>query len=159
MVCRGCAASIRRVLGKYLKTAIFQDQKSPVRLRTRVLHSGRSQGHSGDRQPLRIGGPLLQQANDVRRWHMAFNDIAVDFRGVAGLQPCWNLVPFLYGYHVVVKYLGHRKTLFLHMLCPQSAAAAAGTLVNLGMQLFLRQSITGVATVCSQQCRNNAQQY
>src|SRR4030067_3099353 len=64
---------------KYLRIAILANQQGVIRNRMLALHAGRPGRHGRHGQadgPMTVNpGAFLEQALDIRRWHMAFDQV------------------------------------------------------------------------------------
>mgnify|MGYP000019319102 CR=1 FL=1 len=82
-------AALTRVALKALGAAVFLHQQHVVGIFSAfvfgAIHAGAAHRHTGYRQTQR-SGPLFQQALDVGRRHMAFDDVAAHRGGVARTQ-------------------------------------------------------------------------
>jgi hypothetical protein len=111
--------------GIYSRAAFFVERKNFIRLRLRSFHAGRTNGHS------RHGKPdnrrcLFEHPLDQIGGNMAFDNVTIDHRGMAGMKSARHSV---FDFHVGELlaenvFLLHLETVGLQVTHPLRAAAS-----------------------------------
>src|SRR5690606_36625862 len=101
-----------------------------------VLHARRADGHAGNSYAEQVGA-VLQQVDLFCR-HVAFLELTVDDRGVAGAQARGYAGGLLETPHVGFHMIIDREAVVLQVQDPVLAAAAVGVAVDVNGQVVCR---------------------